>query len=281
MAAEAFISKKSRIAPFVLSSDDKEDLGMICGGTVTVYIQYVSALDENARELFNYAADQFSKNVNSWLVTDITDESEWRMTLLTTETTTGSPLPDGLPEQVFSLNRCCHLECAGRKYYAEPLTRAERVYIFGGGHISQELIPLLSHTGFSCTVFDNLPKFASKDLFSAADSAIVGNFDAISSYVTITENDYVIILTRGHSYDLIVQAQALRLKPRYIGVIGSRSKIAAVSQKLIEMGFSQEEIDTVHTPIGIPIKADTPAEIAVSIAAELIMTRAGSLRPLG
>ena len=154
------------------------------------------------------------------------------------------------------------------------MTKAGRVYVFGGGHVSRELVPLLSHLEFSCVVFDCLPKFADKELFPTADDVIAGDFDNISASVHITEKDYVVIMTRGHSYDLTVQAQALRRGPRYIGVIGSRAKIALVSKKLREQGFLQEELDIVHTPIGIDIKADTPAEIAVSIAAEMIMIRA-------
>jgi len=275
IASEAFKSKRSQIKSFDLSPNDKEDLGMVCGGNVTVYIQYISALDKNIRELFAYGADLFSKNIDSWLVTDISEEKECPMTILTAEAAIGSPLPEDLAGQVISTNRSIQLECSGKKYYSEPLTRAERVFIFGGGHISQELVPLLSHLGFICHVFDSLPKFASRELFPSAESVILGEFDNISASVTITEKDYVIIMTRGHGHDLSVQAQALGYKPRYIGVIGSRSKIAFVSQKLFELGFSREEIDSVHAPIGLAIKADTPAEIAVSIAAELIMIRAG------
>jgi xanthine dehydrogenase accessory factor len=264
MALSALKDKKSLIKSFTLSPNEKEDLGMICGGNVTVYVQYVSAGDENARALFAYGSDLFSQNIDSWLVTDITDENDWRMNI---------HAPDSNPSDNWP-TRCAQVEISGRKFYSEPLTRAGRVCIFGGGHISQELTPLLSHLGFNCVVFDSLPKFADKKLFPTADSVIAGDFDNISASVDITENDYVVIMTRGHSFDFSVQAQALRRNPRYIGVIGSRAKIAAVSKKLRELGFSREEIDGIHTPIGIDIKADTPAEIAVSIAAELIMIRA-------
>jgi len=278
MALEAFRYKKSLIKSFILSPNEKEDLGMVCGGNVTVYIQYISICDENAHSLFTYGSGLFSQNVDSWLVTDITDETDWRMSIYTANLTVGSSLPDNARENGLLTNCGLQIEISGRKYYSEPLTKAGRIYVFGGGHVSQELAPLLSHLGFSCFVFDNLPKFANKEFFPAADGVIVGDFDDISASVDITEKDYVVIMTRGHSSDFTVQAQALRRSPRYIGVIGSRAKIAAVSKKLLEQGFSQEEIDSVHTPIGIDIKAETPAEIAVSIAAELIMVRAGAIK---
>jgi len=273
VALEALRDKKSQLKSFILSPNEKEDLGMVCGGNVTVYIQYVPATDENARDLFSYGIDLFSQNIDSWLVTDVTDETEWHMSIHTTD----SIIHDNLQKKELFTNRGIQIEMSGRKYYSEPLTKAGRAYIFGGGHVSQELAPLLSHLGFSCFVFDNLPKFASKKLFPTVDGVILGNFDDISASVDITEKDYIIIMTRSHAFDLTVQAQTLRLGSRYIGVIGSRAKTAIVSRKLRELGFSQQEIESVHTPIGIDIKADTPAEIAVSIAAELIMVRAKSL----
>ena len=271
MAAEALKDKKSRIKSFILSHNEKEDLGMVCGGNVTVYIQYISACDKNALNVFSYGSSLFSKNIDSWLVTDITEETDCSMYIHTMESK-GENLPDDA--RGLFLNRGVQVEASGRRYYSEPLTRAGRVYIFGGGHISQELAPLLSHLNFSCFVFDSLPKFANKELFPTADGVVLGDFGNISASVDITENDYVVIMSRGHSSDFIVQIQALRKNPRYIGVIGSRAKIAIVSKKLREQGFSQDEINSIHTPIGIGIKADTPAEIAVSIAAELIMVRA-------
>ena len=214
LALAALKDKKSQIKSFVLSPNEKEDLGMVCGGNVTVYIQYISALNENARNLFAHGIGLFSQNVDSWLVTDITDEADWHMSIHTSD--------DTREKELFT-NRGVQVEISGRKYYSEPLTKAGRAYVFGGGHVSQELVPLLSHLGFSCFVFDNLPKFADKKLFPAADGVILCDFDDIAASIDITEKDYVIIMTRGHAFDLAVQAQTLRRSPCYIGVIGSRA----------------------------------------------------------
>jgi xanthine dehydrogenase accessory factor len=254
IAAQALIEKKSQIKSFVLSKDDKEGLGMVCGGDVTVHIQYIPGDDPKPRMLFKRGVDLFSQNTDSWLITDLTDENGWGMEIHT----------ESAPA---NLN--------GDNFYSEPLTFAGKVYIFGGGHISQELTPLLARLGFCCVVYDSLPEFANRELFPDADSCVVGDFDNISANITISPNDYVVIMTRGHASDFTVQAQALKLSPKYIGVIGSRKKIAFVSQKLRDLGFSQTDIESVHSPIGLDIKAETPAEIAVSIAAELILIRAG------
>ena len=277
IARDALKNKKNEIKSFDLSSNDKEDLGMVCGGDVTVYIQFISSCNEQARSLFEYGKELFSQNTNSWLLTDISGETEWGMGICANGSIKGNLRHELILEKQLFANHPVQLEVDGRKYYSEPLTRAGKVFIFGGGHISQELVPLLSHLGFPCVLFDNLPKFACKELFPAAESVIIGDFENISAQVTITEKDYVVIMTRGHVSDLAVEIQALRLSPLYIGVIGSKKKIETVTNKLLEKGFSREAINRVHTPIGIAIKADTPAEIAVSIAAELIITRAEAI----
>ena len=102
----------------------------------------------------------------------------------------------------------------------------------------------------------------------------MGDYTQISDYLQFTGDDYIVIMTNGHSFDLEVQDQVLRGDFAYVGVIGSRKKTAAVNAKLRERGVADEAIAQVHTPIGTPIKAVTPEEIAVSIAGELIYTRA-------
>ena len=92
---------------------------------------------------------------------------------------------------------------------------------------------------------------------------------------TIGEEDYVCIMTRGHAFDTVIQAQVLKCSPCYVGVIGSRKKAAGVRQVLkTEYGLSEQELDLVTTPIGIEIAAETPAEIAISIAGQMIQVRA-------
>jgi xanthine dehydrogenase accessory factor len=281
IAAQALIDKASVIKSFVLSADDKENLGMVCGGDVTVHIKYIPSDNQKARELFTRGSGLFSQNVDSWLLTRIkagaekesSETSEEELSELEIYTSGDKLRLPGGTDVFFGQKPAC-FEHNGSAYYAEPLTHAGRVYVFGGGHCSQELVPLLSHLGGGCVVFVSLPEFANEELFPTAVDRIVGDFENISENISVTENDYVVIMTRGHASDFTVQAQALRLKPKYVGVIGSRKKIAFVSQRLRDIGFSQADIDSVRTPIGLDIKADTPAEIAVSIAAELILVRA-------
>ena len=102
------------------------------------------------------------------------------------------------------------------------------------------------------------------------------SFDNVMDRLSIDESSYILIMTRGHSHDKNVLSQALKTPAGYIGMIGSKRKISIIYGKLLEEGLTQEQLDQVHSPIGIDIGAETPEEIAISIIAELIKERAGA-----
>lgn len=273
LAAEILITKRSYEKAFCLNRSDVEDLGMICGGNVRVFFQFISAGDDRTRAVMLRCLNEMEKGGNVWLVTDITDEAAWSAGTIYDGGITGLDIPADALKKLTS-GRAVRVAFNGREYYSEPVSRAGRVIIFGGGHVAQELVPVISHVGFNCIVIDDRPEFASAGLFPTAERVIVGDFTRIKDYIDISNDDYVVVITRGHSHDYIVEEQVLKMNVGYIGAIGSRQKIAAVSQKLRDAGISQQAIDSVYSPIGVDIKAETPAEIAVSIAGELIRVRA-------
>ncbi len=152
-----------------------------------------------------------------------------------------------------------------------------RVYIFGGGHVAQKLVPALAAVDFRCVVLEEREEFAQPSLFPAAEEVHLVDFGRVLDAVSLTGDDYVVIMTRGHRQDLQIQAQVMRTPVRYIGVIGSKQKTAAVTASLRQMGFGDGDFRRVHAPIGLPIRSETPAEIAVSITAQMILERAGGL----
>ena len=168
----------------------------------------------------------------------------------------------------------CQLTDGGRTYYCEPLFRAGRVYVFGGGHVSQALVPALTAVDFRCVVLEDRPEFCRPELFPGVEETRLVDNARLADFVTVDERDYVVVMTRGHKDDQAVQAQMLRTPAHYIGVIGSRRKTAGVFARLREEGFTDADLARITTPIGLDIKAETPAEIAVSIAAQLIQVRA-------
>ncbi len=274
-AQEAIEKKASYTKGFTLTRNQVADIGMVCGGDVTVYFQYVNPADREFGEICGKIREALGRDEDSWLLLDITDETCWKMGLYRKGETVGLTLPAEMDVN-FGV-KAVQREAGGRKYYIEPLVQAGTVYVFGGGHVAQELVPLLAHVGFRCVVMDDRKEFANPETFPQAAATVVGDMERISDYLTITDRDYVCIMTRGHQFDYYVQRQALALKPRYIGVMGSRNKIKVSTEKLMADGFSEEEIMFCHMPIGTRILAETPAEIAVSIAGELIEVRAESM----
>lgn len=147
-------------------------------------------------------------------------------------------------------------------------------WIFGGGHVSVCTAAELIRIGFDVAVYDDREEFANPERFPGAKQVIAAPYGEIASHVRIADGDYVVIMTRGHVCDYEVQKFALGTKAGYIGVIGSHAKLAGVSKKLLNDGFSPEQIGACYAPIGIQVGAETPEEIAVSIAAEMILIRA-------
>lgn len=159
----------------------------------------------------------------------------------------------------------------------ERLLPAGRVYIFGGGHVAQALVPALAAVDFRCVVLEDRPEFCRPALFPGAEETRLIDYARVSDFMDLTPEDWAVIMTRGHQDDLLVQAQVMRTPVRYIGVIGSKQKTANLTAKLLGMGFTDQDFRRVCAPIGLPIRSETPAEIAVSIAAQLILDRAGGL----
>lgn len=150
----------------------------------------------------------------------------------------------------------------------------ERLILLGGGHIAQPLCRYGADLGFSVTVVDDRPSFACGDRFPEAERVVCDGFPEAIRSLSVGENDYVAVITRGHRHDTDCLRTLLGGPlPRYLGMIGSRRRGAAVLTQLEQEGFARETLERIHTPIGLSINALTVTEIAVSIAAELIQCR--------
>ena len=177
-------------------------------------------------------------------------------------------LPSYLPYLQDHRNETCDL-------FTEQIGTSGTVYVFGGGHVSQKLVPILASVDFHCIVLDDRPEFTDPALFPDAAETILCDFDHLDQSISITDADYCCVMTRGHAYDTIVQAQLLATPACYIGVIGSLAKRAGVFHRLVEeYGIDERELDRIITPVGLNIKAETPAEIAISITGQMIQVRA-------
>ena len=238
--------RRSAVHEYKLRHNDGEDIGMVCGGDVTVHLQFIAAGDPVWKELAGSVLQRIALRQPGALVLALDG---------------GAPALRDVPE-------------TDSAHIALPLPIGERAILFGGGHCSLALCPLLTTVGFRVTVVDDRPELVTKERFPTADAVICCVLDRVAETVPIGEEDYVVVRTNGHSHDFAVQEQVLRGRYAYIGVIGSRAKTASVNARLREAGISEAAIASVHTPIGTAIKAVTPEEIAVSIAGEMICVRA-------
>ena len=275
LAKQALLEQTTFTHGFNLSPNQKADIGMICGGQVVVYFQFFRGGDHKAIELFSAMTELFIQRKNTWLVTQISEGCVRQMGIYSREDGLRYMEEDTDEWDILPLVRPRAMLKKGEpSYYVEPLTTAGYVYIFGGGHVAQELVPVLAHIGFAPVIFEDRPDFAKTELFPDAAATIVGSFSNVGASVSIAPDDYVVIMTRGHQADFEVLRQALLTRATYVGVIGSRSKIATTNKRLIEADIPEAELSRIHAPIGLPILGETPAEIAISIAAELILHRA-------
>ena len=156
------------------------------------------------------------------------------------------------------------------QWLIEPLREAPRVILFGGGHVAQCMARQLALLDYRVWVVEDREEFAASALFPAAERVIHCGYDSAEALLRITKRDHGIVMSRGHETDYQILRWLLRSKADYIGCIGSRKKIALTKERLFADGLREDQIGRLHAPIGLSIGAQTPAEIAVSVAAELI-----------
>lgn len=158
--------------------------------------------------------------------------------------------------------------------FIEPVLDNPRLLVFGAGHIASPLVKISSLMDFEITVIDDREEFLNYDNFPSADSLICLPYKDYFENFKARQNDYIVIVTRGHQFDYEVLKELIREDVKYIGMIGSSKKINEVYTKLREKDkVSDKELSRVHSPIGLKINSETPEEIAVAIAAELISVR--------
>ena len=253
--------KRSLLYEYRLRENDKEDIGSVCGGDIRVLFQYIPYDSKVWQNVSSIIIESISAKKKAWFIQSLNG---------------GAPCVMGENGEI--------LEGADPKLNASNLKNGqiiadafpmeilfgERAIIFGAGHCALALAPVLNSVGFRVTVFDEREEWANYDNYPNAEKIICGDYKRIKDYIEIKEDDYIVIMTSGHSFDFEVQEQVLRKKTAYVGVIGSKRKTASVNARLREKGVPEDAILSVHTPIGTPIKAVTPEEIAVSIAGEMI-----------
>jgi xanthine dehydrogenase accessory factor len=291
-AAKALMdTSQALVMEIRMSGDEVAGTDMICGGDVDVLVQGIRPGDQDAIKALGLALRLLEKGGKGALVTgplpgEKADTSTGLLFLQNNSEPVGSTKPDsdlmdavlGRLESLWTRNAPEIISAPQGDYYLEPLQAQPCAVVFGGGHISLNLAPLLQMVGFDVVVVDDREEFANPERFPNMKTMVTDDWPTCFDQLDAGPSAYYVVVTRGHLHDKIVLGEILRRPYRYVGMIGSRRKRNMIYDALIKEGVGLEKIKDVHSPIGLSIGAETPEEIAVSIAAEMIQVRSEGLR---
>ncbi len=286
-AAEALAERRTRRVRTELSGTDVRSADtMLCGGAAEVLVAYVPPGDAALFEACAALREAREAGRPAWYVTVLPGGEEAGPGAGVVEHCVfgaGGRLAGAAPcaaaeARAFAAGGAAHgsIRLAdGREAVIERLDPPALAIVCGAGHVGLALAPLLLGLGFRVVVVDDREEFAAPARFPGA-KVVARPFDGALAAVGADEDAYVVIVTHGHVHDMDVLEQALRAGARYVGLMASRSKRAKIEEALRDGGFDDDAIDRIHSPIGLAIGAEKPAELAVSIAAEMILVRSGA-----
>lgn len=160
--------------------------------------------------------------------------------------------------------------------FFEVMPAPPKLVVVGAGHIAVPLVKMAKVLDFRVIVTDDRLGYANRERFPDADEVLVGDMAQMLKEMSITSSTYIVLITRGHKYDEPCLREIIHSQAKYIGMIGSRRRIKACFQRFRdEEKIAEEVIDRVYAPIGLDIATETPAEIALSILAEITRVRRG------
>lgn len=281
MAARAIKDGASALTEFVLEQNDAASIGAVCGGRATILIDVFDAGDPQSHAFFEQLLGAAGSDERSYIAAVI--PCSGNLTARCCCLVSGGALygADDLARDVeaYLLDADCCRAALGRvgefDVYLFPVGTDGVAYVFGAGHCGEKLAHILHTVGFVTVVIDDRSEFANREHIPDADELIVPkSMDEPFDTIGFGPDSYIVIVTRGHMHDELVLRRALRTSAGYIGMIGSRKKRETIYGHLLDAGFTRDDLARVYSPIGISIGAETPEEIAVSIAAELIKVRA-------
>lgn len=269
--------------------------GMICGGIMDVFIDYISKDDEYTRNILAGYAESLQNNENPVLVTitGIGGANGIPLGRKMVMWAGGDVLGDlgsgeinnfaiSAVDGAGKINKPRLVDFpldgnSGVQLFINPGLVNPEIIILGGGHIALPLVKIASLLGFRVVVVDDRPEFADNNRFPEADRVICDSFDRAVAGLDIGPGSYPVIVTRGHEHDRDCLREIIKHPAAYIGMIGSRRKVKFVMEQLAKEGIPPEKLAAVFSPIGLDIGAETPEEIALSIMAEIVSVYRGGL----
>jgi len=272
----------STIGKFDLN-DDVSNEGMICGGSVDVLLE---PLGQDELAVYQKLEQSRSEGDDTILL-KVLDESQ-KMTSFTLTSKDDSYLESirlqlkgevgnfsDIVRRSFGQEDVRRIKVGRGEVVIQPIRGLQNLIVFGGGHVSKYLTRIATTAGFSTTVIDDRQEFADPERFPGASRVFASDFDKAFGRIEVKPSTYLVIVTRGHSSDAQVLEMAIRTPAKYVGMIGSKRKVIACFEELVQHGVPFADLKRVHAPIGLDIGAITAEEIAVSIVAELVRVRRG------
>ena len=249
-----------------MDADTISSKDMLCGGDVDVLLEPVTILHHDVYRQI----EVIRKNKQRALIVTGFGKGVLTKTLFDKEgNITGDILDDQTINQIKVLPRLKKPSLA-EGYFADPIGAPLPLYLFGAGHVSLYIAKIAKIADFDITVIDDRKEFANHERFPDADAIVVTNVHDAFYCLDFTGDEFVVIVSRSHEQDAEILEEALKRETRYMGMIGSKRKVKIITDGMKEKGFSEAIIGNIHAPIGIPIDAETPQEIAISIVAELV-----------
>lgn len=274
LAVECIASRRSRLLTLEFQGTKIEGQDMICGGTSRLLIEPV--LD---RGPYLAAQEKLGRGQPVLFVKELRADGEVSVSLLDEDRIADAPraIRDAASRALDS-GEAVFLE--DEEVFLDPVLPAEKLLILGGGYVGQAVAWHASRLGFALTVGDDRAEFSSEGRFPTGVKTMCGPYAEIVDAFPFDPATYVVMVTRGHLTDLECVRAVMKKRWRYAGFIGSARKTLLLREQLAQDGFDQKKIDSLHAPIGVPINAETPDELAVSILAEIVSVRRKRALPL-
>ena len=289
LASEAILSKKSGHFLFTLSNDISKKEEAICGGQISVLIDanlnnYIAVFEELKKSFDNRVpgvlitmVTRFAEEtvlINRYWMTSTIKPEMPKEFLEKIEPVVNNMLSEDNPSDYREMELTIPDEEPSSLFFLEAVLPSASLIIAGAGHIARCLAHLADMLGFEVTVIDDRPEYANSENIPEASHIIVKDIGEALQDLKKNYDTYVVIVTRGHKDDAAALKPCIGSEVAYTGMIGSRNKIAAMRSEFIENGLATpDQWEKVYTPIGLDIKSRTVEEIAISIAAQLVLVR--------
>ena len=276
-------SFEPRLVEMRLADEDAWEIGFSCAGDLDVLIEPVDLANPNGNvfDLYRTVQNALNRGRNAAIATSLKDSS-FKLLIVEGEEASGTLGTSELDREAQSVaaelmrkHRSGTVLLGSLPVFFEVHGPPPTLIVFGAGHVSMPLISLAHDLGLKTIVVDGRPRFATCERFPDVDELLIGIPSEIAETFVYTSSTFVVLTAHDYKYDLPVLKVVLPARPAYVGLLGSKRRGAAIKQFLIEGGMDEGLLDQLHVPTGLDIGADSAAEIALSILAEIVAIRSG------